>query len=230
MAYPENPKTIVIQNEYYPKGLTELDIWNYYKKVKNNLLIETRLRDVMLFIMVDVNKPIIRRKLNESYIRLEPNNYDYIITGRTVSIHSSMGMYEQFGIIDVDIDPYDGFKWARKVTMQTYDYIMDKVPLIKKVKIRFTGKNSFHLVCDFGRKLKIDTINDLLERFLRSSPLSRVYTISGKRTSGIPNLDLHPNKYRGNYITHHSLSVIGLKCIEIPYNEILGFDPRKARI
>jgi hypothetical protein len=230
MAYPENPQTIVIQNEYYPKGLTELNIWNYYQKVKQDLLIETRLRDVMFFIMVDVNKPIIRRKLNENYIRLEPKNYDYLITGRTVSIHSAMGMYENFGIIDVDIDPYDGFKWARKVTMQTYDYIIEKVPVVKKVKIRFTGKNSFHLVCDFGRKLKIDTINDLLERFLNSSPLSKIYTVSGKRTAGIPNLDLHPNKYKGNYITNHSLSILGLRCVEIPYNELLGFDPRKARI
>lgn len=230
MAYPENPKTIVIQNEHYPKGLTELDIWNYYQKVKQDLLIETRLRDVMFFIMVDINKPIIRRKLNENFIRLDQKNYDYFITGRTVSIHSAMGMYEQHGIIDIDVDPYDGFKWARKVTAQTYDYIMEKVPLVKKVKIRFTGKNSFHLVCDFGQKLKISTISDLLERFLRSSPLSKVYTISGKRTPGIPNLDLHPNKYRGNYITNHSLSVIGLKCVEIPYNELLGFDPRKARI
>jgi hypothetical protein len=230
MAYPENPKTIVIQNEYYPKGLTELDIWNYYQKVKSELLTETRLKDLMFFIMVDVNTPVIRRKLTENYIRLDPNNYDTLITGRTVSIHSSMGMYEQHGIIDVDVDPSDGFKWSKKVTMDTYDYVMDKIPLIKKVQIRFTGKNSFHLVCDFGRKLKIDTMNDLLNRFLSSSPLIRNYTVSGKRTPGIPNLDLHPNKYKGNYITLHSLSVIGLKCMEIQYNQLLGFDPRKARI
>jgi hypothetical protein len=107
---------------------------------------------------------------------------------------------------------------------------MDKVPLIKRVQIRFTGKNSFHLVCDFGRKLKIDTIDDLLHRFLSRSPLTRSYTVSGKRTPGIPNLDLHPNKFRGNYITLHSLSIIGLKCMEIQYNQLLGFDPRKARI
>ena len=37
MSYPQNPETLVIQNKYYPKGLREIDIWNYYQKNKNLL-------------------------------------------------------------------------------------------------------------------------------------------------------------------------------------------------
>ena len=61
--------------------------------------------------MVDVNKPIIRRKnVGGKTIRLTPQNYDKIITGRTIAFYSAMTSTEKFGIIDIDIDPRDGFQ------------------------------------------------------------------------------------------------------------------------
>jgi hypothetical protein len=230
MSYPENPNTIVIQNSFYPQGVQEVDIWNYYQRAKTSILEETKGRDIMFFIMVEKNKPVVRRKGTKGLIRLNQTNYDTIITGRTVSLHSAMGAIENFGIIDIDIDPSDGFTWAKEVTSRVYDFVMDKMPIIRTASIRFTGKNSFHIKCDFGRKMKIDVVRFLLTKFLRESELSKVYTIEGKRRPGIPNLDMSPNKFRGNYITLNSLSVLGLKCIEVPYASLMRFDPRLARI
>jgi len=231
MAYPENPETIVLRNSYYPKGLTELDIWNYYQKVKREILNETKSRDIMLAIMVDLNKSVIRRRgKGQGFIRLTPQNYDEIITGRTVTIYSTMGNYEDIGIIDVDVTDYDGFKWARKVTSDVYEFVMDKMPVASSAQIRFTGKTSFHVVCQFNRKMKIDSIRFLLERFLRNSDLAKKYTVSGKRKAGVPNLDLSPNKLRGAFITLNSLSIIGLKCMEVTYNQLMGFNPNRGRI
>ena len=86
--YPQNPETVVIKNKFYPQGIKEIDIWNYYQRVKTPLLDATRNRDLMLEIMVDLNKPIIRRRgAGGKVIRLTPKNYDEVITGRTVSIH-----------------------------------------------------------------------------------------------------------------------------------------------
>jgi len=185
----------------------------------------------MVAIMTDVNKPIMRRKFDQgNTIRLTPSTYDKVITGRTSTVYSEMGPYEKFGIIDIDIHPGDGFSWARKVTADVFDYVMDKMPVIRSAEILFTGKTSFHIVCDFGRKMKIDAIRFMLQKFLRASDLARVYTIEGKRRSGIPNLDLSPNKMRGAYITKHSLSIWGLKCMEVGYRELLSFDPRRAKI
>jgi hypothetical protein len=231
MAYPENPETIVLRNSYYPKGLTELDIWNYYQKVKREILNETKSRDIMFAIMVDLNKPVIRRRgKGQGFIRLTPQNYDEIITGRTVTIYSTMGNYEDIGIIDIDITDYDGFKWAKKVTNDVYEFVMDKMPAVSSAQIRFTGKTSFHVVCQFNRKMKIDSIRFLLERFLRNSDLAKVYTVSGKRKAGVPNLDLSPNKLRGAFITLNSLSIIGLKCMEVTYNQLMVFNPNRGRI
>lgn len=230
MSYPKNPNTVILKNKFYLRGLTELDVWNYYQDVKNELLNEVRNRDLMFYIMVDLNKPVIRRKGKSGYIRLTPSNYDEIITGRTISIHSSMSNYEDFGIIDIDVHPYDGFNWARKVTYDTYDFVMDKIPILKTASIRYTGKSSFHIKCNFGRKLKIDSIKFLLNNFLSKSDLAKAYQIGGKRKAGVPNIDLDRNCLRCNYITLHSLSVWGLQSMEVKYTELLRFSQTKARI
>ena len=230
MSYPEHPETIILKNRFYSAGLKEIDIWNYYQKVKSQILNETRGRDLMFIIMVEINKPIIRRNVAGKTIRLTPQNYDTFITGRTLSIHSAMGMSEDIGIIDVDVHPDDGFRWAKKATLDTYDFVMDKMPLVQTAQIRYTGKNSFHIFCKFGRKMKPDVIRFLLSQELRKSELAKVYTIQGKRTRGVPNLDMAPNKLRGNFITLGALSTFGLRCMEVPYNKVNTFDPRQARI
>jgi len=231
MAYPKNPGTVVLKNQFYPKGLTELDIWNYYQSVKGPILNATRNHDVMFAIMTDINKPVLRRKgAGGKYIRLTPQNYDEMITGRSVALYTTMGMYEQQGIIDIDISPSDGFRWAIKATGDVFDYVMDKMPLIRTASIVFTGKTSFHVVCNFNQKMKVDTMKFMLQKFLRNSDLSKVYTIEAKRRPGVPNLDLSPNKLRGNFITVNSLSILGLRCMEVPYNKLNSFDPRMARL
>jgi hypothetical protein len=230
MGQPNNPETIVLKNKFYPRGLREIDIWNYYQSVKIPLLKEVQTRNVMLGIMVDLNKPVLRRNLQNKPIRLMPNNYDEIITGRTVALYSELGGYENFGVIDIDISESDGFVWARKAAIDVYDFVMDRMPLVRSAKIRFTGKSSFHIICEFGRMMKIDSVRFLLQKFLRESELSKVYTIQQKRRPGIPNLDLSPNKYRGNIITPYSLSIWGLRCTEVPYNKMMTFNPSKAVI
>ena len=184
----------------------------------------------MVFVMVKQNEPVVRRKLAGKPIRLTPSNYDNIITGRTVSIHSAMGMYEDFGIIDVDIHPGDGFKWAKLVAADVYDFVMDKMPIVRTAQIRFTGKESFHIKCNFNKKMKIDVIRFLLRKFLQESDLAKKYTVEQKRRAGVPNLDMAPNKLRGNYITLNALSVLGLQCMEVPYQSLMRFEPRQARI
>jgi len=231
MSYPDNPDTVVIKNRIVPQGIKEIDVWDHYQKAKSVILRETRNRDVMFAIMTQMNKPVMRRKgVGGQVIRLTPTNYDQIITGRTVAIHSTMGLYEDFGIIDIDVAKNVNFRRAKEATADVYDYVMDKMPLVTSAQIRFTGKQSFHIKCDFNRKTKIDTIRSLLRRFLTTSDLARNYTIEPKRTGSVANLDLSPNKYKGNYITLNSLSVWGLPCVEVPFQSLMRFEPRQARI
>ena len=34
----------------------------------------------------------------------------------------------------------------------------------------------------------------------------------------------------GAYITLHALSIVGLKCMEVPYSKLMSFTPNLARI
>jgi len=231
MGYPANPKTIIVKNNYYPSGLTELDVWNYYNNIRGKFLQSTKNRDLTALIMTDVNTPVIRRKnRGGKLIRLTPQNYDEVITGRTIGFYSAMTSTETFGIIDIDVDPRDDFRWAKKVTADVYDYVMDKMPIVRTASIVFTGKTSFHVICNFGKQMKIDSTRFLMKRLLQGSELAKAYTIEAKRRPGVPNLDLSPNKIRGNYITLHSLSIVGLKCMEVSYSQLNSFNPRHARI
>jgi len=224
MSYPEHPNTIIVKNEFYPNGLREIDVWNHYQKVKGPLLQQVINRDLMFFIMVDINKDIVLRKGKTTrFLRLNTSNYDTLITGRTISIHSTMKRNENFGIIDIDTDDFEEAKLA---ALKVYNYMTKNY----NTTIRFSGKNSFHIVCEFGRERNIDSIRSELEKHLGRSELSKEYTIGYRRTKGIPNLDLSPNKFRGGFITLHSLSTIGLKCMEIDPGRVLRFKRENARI
>lgn len=90
MSVPQHPDVIIVKNQYYPKGLREIDIWNYYQKVKPSLMREIMGRELIIFFATDTNKVIVIRNIKESLIRITPSTYDTIISGRTLSIHSCM--------------------------------------------------------------------------------------------------------------------------------------------
>jgi len=229
MAYPENPKNIIIKNKYYPDGLREIDSWDYYHRYRRSRILEqTQGRDLMLLVMVDINKPVILRKgKTTQFIRLNNSNYDDVMHGRVITVYSTMKRNEDIAIIDIDSDD---FKKGLLAALRTYEFVMDKVPIIRGAQIRYTGKTGFHIYCNLVRKINVDSIRLLFRKFLLESNLSNVYTVSHKRTVGIPNLDLSPNKYNGAYITLHSLSVWGLKCMEVDHGDLLSFNPYKAKI
>ena len=229
MAYPEHPKNIIIKNKYYPKGLREIDSWEYYHRYrKSRILDQTQGRDLMFGIMTDVNKPVLIRKgKTTKYIRLNNSNYDNIMHGRVITVYSTMKRSEDIAIIDIDSD---NFRKGQIAALDVYEFAIQKIPIIRRAQIRYTGKFGFHIFCNLVRKINVDSSRLLLRKFLLESDLSKKYTIEYKRTRGTPNLDLSPNKYRGAFITLHSLSTLGLKCMEVDHGDLLSFNPHKAKI
>jgi len=224
----KNPKSILIQNEFYPSGLTEEDISNYYSKVKRKILSVNDNREVMLFIAVDINKFIIRRHYsNNDYIILTNDNYDEILHGRVTTIISTMKRYENFGIIDID---YHDFDKNKEITLEIIKYLSSiKISPFKSIRVRFTGKSSFHIIIYLNKNQDINITRLYLSEILRDK-FSDKYDIIYKRSSDKPNLDLSPNKFRGGFISEFSLSVLGLRCLNIPINQIKEFEKRFAKI
>jgi len=227
MSYPQNPNTVLFSNRYYPKGFREIDTWSYYQSVKRELLKETVQRDLMFYLIVDGKEIILRKGTATKYLRLNPGNYDELITGRTISIHSTMKREDEIAIIDIDCD---NWRLAKIATVDTFQFVAANLSFVPKVTIRYTGKTGFHVVCHMGRKTKTDGNRFLLRKFLSESDLAKKYTVEMKRVRGIPNLDLAPNKFRGGFITLHALSTMGLKCMEVDSSDVMKFDPSRARV
>ena len=228
MGYPQHPETITIKNSFYSRGLREIDTYEYYQKVKSKLLKEVAGRDLMFYIAIDTNKLIIRRSGKETqYIRLTNANWDNEIHGRVISIHSAMKKVEDIAIVDIDSD---NFSKAKKATSDCYKVLLKRVSIVDRVQIRFTGKGGFHLFCNLDRKMNVDSTRMLLKKILSTAPELQDYSVEYKRSPGQVNLDLAPNKFRGNFITLYSLSTLGLRCMEIKINKLDSFSQNMARI
>lgn len=219
-----HPETIVIKNEFYPNGLKEQDIYNYYMTNKDKILKQTSGREVMFFINVKLNEPIVKRKLDGNFIFLRRQNFDNFITGRTVSIHATMHKTENFGIVDIDTD---NFNLAKKAVMDVYDYL--KSQSSTKVEIRFTGKSSFHIVRYTRRRQDINKTRMMLKQLLYQEFADK-YLIGETRKSNKVNLDISSNKFRGGFIVPDSLSILGLKCMIVPRERLESFRREDAKI
>jgi len=227
MAYPKNPHTIVIKNEYYPKGLREIDVWNYYQKVKMQLLKETLGKNIMVFFAVDENKFIvIRKNKSEGLVRLNMTDYDDVVSGRSISFHNIMNKYSSYGVIDIDTD---NFEIAKDLAIEIYNLFYNH-KVVRDVKIIYTGKDSFHIRVYFNNDYKIDYIKSMILGILSEAKLTNDYTIKAKRQGNIPNLDLQRNIYNAGFIALHSLSIDGLKCMEIEPKKIRWFKKEQAKI
>jgi hypothetical protein len=212
MSYPQHPDTIVIKNEYYPKGLLEVDIWNYYQKVKVPLLKETLGHSLIVFFAVDVNKfTVIRKTKDDGLVRLNMRDYDTIVSGRSISFHNVMNKYSPYGVVDIDTDD---FKKAKELASELYDFFENQ-KFVYDTKVIYTGKNSFHIRVYFNSDYKIESIKQRLITVLSEAKLNSEYTIKSRREKNIPNLDLQRNVYNAGFIAVNSLSVDGLKSIEI---------------
>jgi len=228
MGIPKNPKTIILRNVFYQKGITEGMIWDYYKKRKGEILREVGIRRVMLFLITPEEKIVVRRNIGGNPLFLTNKTYDEVLSGRTISIHSTMEKFEDIFIVDVDFFNWNGAKIA---TNDIYESLLN-FSLVRSMTIRFTGKESFHIFCRLYKKINIDTSRYLFENHLsKDKNIINKYSISPRRRHNVPNIDLWAsNKVNGNFITLHSLSIMGLKCMEVNINNLLRFEKRNAII
>lgn len=230
MPFPKHPETILVKNDFYPDSLKEIDVWNYYQSVKDKLIVEVSGRDLMFFIAIDVNKTTILRKgKTTNFVRLNRSNWDDTFHARVLSVHSTMHNTEEIGIIDID---GEDFARNKQATIDTYEYVTSKFAFIDSAFIKFTGKNSFHIVCNLKKPTYIDSVRTMLRNYLERSDLAKDYFIDEmrRRDKTVPNLDLSSNKWRGGFITLHSLSTLGLRCVKIDPGKVRSFKKENAII
>lgn len=227
MSEPLNKDTIVIKNKYYPNGLTELDIWNYYIDSKNLIMSSCEGKYIVFWIATNENETVLVRKIKGMPIFFTFGNYSKLITGRTLAIGNITKTTENIAILDIDCDDFD---LAKHATKDVYNFILEKPDLFHGASIKYTGKSGFHVICYLNRSMNINVIRELMKTIISESYLIKKYTMSYKRTNGIPNIDLSIMKENGVYIAKDSLSIIGLRSLFIPIDKLDSFTPEMAKI
>lgn len=203
---PPNPSQVIIKNNFYPSGLTELDIYTYYMKVKKNLLDWIGGRQVAFFLNID-NQLVVKRKHKGRDIYLTENNYEEIITGRTNSIYVERDTTTNYFVVDVDAAKGIKFSEILKACKLAKDLLtpMD----IVKWEWLVTSPHGIHMIGQVKQQYNINQLRSEIENLLKQQT-EHLVNIKGRK-QGI-NYDLSPNYQKSLHMARYSLTKEGLIC------------------
>jgi len=159
---PENPDTVIVKpNEYYKNGLTEKDVYNYYRSMAQFIIntYKSNNLDKMSMIVTD-DGPVYKR-----------NDLDFDTTdqfdssfnnGRTISWHFSLR--DEVPFIFADLDPNNEFPFedAKQVAKELSEYFLES-DYIKDTSIHFSGSRGFYVYGILKEPMNIDEAKELLK-------------------------------------------------------------------
>ena len=218
MPYPKHPDTIIVKNEFYPNGLKEIDIWNHYQraKVKNSILAEIKGRPVIVVLIIDGTR-IVRR------FPVAPP-YDKMITGRTISVHTTIKARDTFFVVDIDAGKNVTFSDVKKATAEVYKVMVKN---LGATEIRFTG-SGFHLIHNSGKVRPVEKNKEILRSILLSNFEGKYLVAAVTAPPNQINLDLAPMKRLGGHICRYSLAENGLICLPVSISKLTSFSKQEA--
>lgn len=209
-GFPKHPDTVVVQpNEWYPQGLNESQVWNFYDSVKDKLIKELSGHNVMLVIATPVG-PVIKRNNSKtkSPIRIDTvEQFDAINSGRVIEFHKAIGPTTDE--LWVDIDPGELVDWSKvidsaiKVSNALIPYSKAHPPTI-----HFSGGRGFHIRGYLKHPMDTDATRDALIKFLNKDvvPAIGASTTSINRDPGGIRLDCSTFKNTGSIRAPWSLN------------------------
>lgn len=239
--YPDHPDEVVIsrrENIADLKEIKEIDVYNYYSGVKGPLIKELREQDLFIVIKpkgelkrgqkgIYIRHPYDRKT---EYIRINNDKeFETYHSGRTVEYHVTMPRMAPSYIIDFD-PGNEPFSKTKKVVAEVADG-MEKLPEVKKVEIRYTGKRGFHIHGHLKKARNVNDARKYLQEWLKETFGDRDDVAIGESPSGKKGaLGLSPMKFNGGHVAKYSLRISGLCCIEVPRSKLMGFEKREASI
>ena len=235
--YPDHPKDIVLpKSDWSSRPVAEIDIWNYYSGVNKKMLPELKGRNLFIGVVPKEykagQKPIYIRHPyhgNTEYIRIDSTKeFETYHSGRTVEIHVTMPQQAPYYIIDIDAP--GKFSDTKKIVAEVAD-ALEKIPEVKNVEIRYTGKRGFHLLGWLKKSKNVNDARNFLHDWLKETFGERDDVVLGESPKGSkPALGLSPMKINGGQVALWSLRVSGLCCIEVPRAQLMSFEREDASI
>jgi len=234
--YPKHPDDLVLpKSDWSSKALYEKDIYKYYSGAISKMLPELKGRNLFIGIVpkgYKSGKPIYIRHPyhgNTEYIRID-NAIEFEIyhSGRLTEIHVTMPRQCPYFIVDIDAP--GKFSDTKKITAEVAD-ALEKVPEVKNVEIRYSGKRGFHVLGWLKKSKDVDDARSFLHEWLKETFGDRDDVVLGESPQGDkPALGLSPMKVNGGQVALWSLRVSGLCCVEVPRSQLMSFEREDASL
>ncbi len=186
--YPKHPDTIIIKpNEWYPKGLSEKQIWEYYDHIQGNLFRD--LKDSPTMVVTITDGANIRRKdpkTGEVIRPLSITDIEKLNNGRNVGF-SAVQPGDQVIKVYCDIDAHDKFSWddTKAVTAAVQEAI-SKFPGVNEVQTLFSGNRGFYVVGWLNSPMNVNEARKQLRQLLDTEVVPKF----DKVTTGIAKDDM----------------------------------------
>jgi len=233
-GYPSHPDTVVIESEFYPGGLTEADVWEYYDREKEPIAAELKGHDVMLVIKADGE--IYRRHPDskEEPIRISSiEDFDRYNNGRTVEFHKVVGDQTVYGYVDVDPKEDVPFERTKRVTSEVYA-ALTRLPDVTQVDLAYSGGRGFHLYPYYTQPKTTDQVRgelkEAMDEYIEDSGDEKL-TTGRVYEEDMIRLDTSTLKRAGSLRVPGSLNMqTGLRCMSVEPNELGQFRREGAKI
>jgi len=164
----KHPGTVIISpNEYYTKGLTEQDIYDYYERVKDNLLklYEEYKLDCLLKIKID-NTLIVKRLKNEELLK----SWNVINNGRTVEFHIVLPtQYSRIYWIDLDPKEKFPFETVYEIAEKIKNLCLKNISNTSDVVINYTGGRGMYVIGFLNKEQDVNKIKNTLKELIESN-------------------------------------------------------------
>jgi DNA ligase D-like protein (predicted 3'-phosphoesterase) len=225
---PKHPETIVVEpNEWYSKGLTEKDVWNYYDKVKRDIVEFYEEYDLDTMIIIQTDGEVIKRPEAIRTVK----DFDKWNTGRCLEFH--FALKDKTPFVYCDLDPKEDFSFedVKKIANELISKLEDWEE-ISEVRCVFSGSKGFHLYGYLKSTMLTgearEQMKKLLNEYISERGDERLTTGVTKEANSM-RLDTSTLHETGGLRVPGSLSMkTGLRCMEVP--DILGFEKEKAKI
>ncbi len=228
----ESIEKVLIKNNFYPEGITNFKLKEYYTQNKNKILTSVLDAPVLLFMMYDNSKePTVVRKYNGDLIKLNSGNYDKLITNRVLSISYEPNHKNLFKLIfDLDcVGKKCNSDLIRAIDDIIFKFDFEKIVVENKLTYKiFPSSTGFHLIFNnrdltaLNIKKSITSREDLIsimEKELLNIFPYKNYSINKKikknnKMSNV-NIDLSPMNKRGSITAPYALTRKGTMYIPI---------------
>jgi len=214
---------ILLINKYYPSGLTEEKVLEYYMDNKETVLKECGDAYIIFYIVLENGQTVIKRRDTDGkYIKLDEKNYEKHVHKRVLSLWREHESFTNKWIFDLDFGPNIKENLKKDCVYDIlgfYSNLYERGWTWNVSSYRITNTSTgYHVFLEMKRRNSSINNVRLAEEELKKYFEESNYIINRRNKYKAYNdiiIDLSPMYPRGSYVVPFSLNKNGLICEDV---------------